>query len=222
MRDIEQTIEHAGLKIEIYPDNDPQRPDDWGDDRMFLVGFHEREFFVERKGFDKELCNALMGSTDEPEHHDKDVLDLDVRDTLKKYHVFGLEAYIHSGVALYLSGECKIDRQWDVSQVGCVFIAKTECRTRPSARKAAESLIETWNQYLSGDVHGYVVKDADGGDLDSLDESCWGFYGIESAIEAGKEAAEYLAKNIKQKREAKLKTLIANHVPLDRRAALIA
>ncbi len=31
-----------------------------------------------------------------------------------------------------------------------------------------------WNDYLSGNVYGYTVTDADGEDTDM---SCWGFYG---------------------------------------------
>ena len=42
-----------------------------------------------------------------------------------------------------------------------------------SARKAALGLIQEWNDYLSGNVYGYVVEDERGEHLDS----CWGFYG---------------------------------------------
>lgn len=92
----------------------------------------------------------------------------------KKYHVFGLEAYIHSGVCLALSHEGNFpDRQWDVSQLGCVFVARTETKYRSKARTMAKGLIETWNDYLSGNVYGYVIEDAQGNTIDS----CWGYYG---------------------------------------------
>jgi len=107
---------------------------------------------------------------------------------VRKYHIFGLEAYIHSGVVLALSREGGFpDRQWDVSQLGLVFAAKKEWRMRKSAEKAARGLVSTWNDYLSGNVYGYVVEP--GGD------SCWGHYGDYDApggaLEAGREAAEY-------------------------------
>jgi hypothetical protein len=97
----------------------------------------------------------------------------------KKYHVFALEAYIHSGVRLALSREGNFpDRQWDVSQLGAVFVAKKEWRRRDSARKAALGLIQYWNDALSGNVYGYIVEtfsdvDEEGEDIDS----CWGFFG---------------------------------------------
>ena len=82
-----------------------------------------------------------------------------------KYHIFGLEAYIHSGVVLALSQEGNFcDRRWDVSQLGFVFVAKSEWRIRKSAKKAARGLIEYWNAYLGGNVYGFVVKDKETGE----------------------------------------------------------
>ena len=98
----------------------------------------------------------------------------EAKDYLKKFHVFGLEAYIHSGVVLALSREGNFpDRQWDVSQLGLVFVAKTEARTRAKARKIALGLIETWNDYLAGRVYGFEIENNQGEAIDS----CWGFYG---------------------------------------------
>jgi hypothetical protein len=49
-----------------------------------------------------------------------------------------------------------------------------------------ESIVEVWNQYLSGDIWGYCIKDSSGEVLDS----CFGFYGFDycksEAIEAAK------------------------------------
>jgi hypothetical protein len=92
----------------------------------------------------------------------------------KKYHVFGLEAYIHSGVALALSREGNFpNRRWDVSQLGIVFVARAEWPSRGKAEEAARGLIESWNDCLSGNVYGYVIE---GPDEEHL-ESCWGFSG---------------------------------------------
>jgi hypothetical protein len=52
------------------------------------------------------------------------------------------------------------------------------------ARKCAEGLVETWNQYLWGDVWGYVITDSDGEEVES--GSCWGFYGLDACIEEAK------------------------------------
>lgn len=98
----------------------------------------------------------------------------EAKDYLKKYHVFGLEAYIHSGVSLSLSRQGNFpDRRWDVSELGLVFVAKNEARTRAKAQKLARGLISTWNQYLSGAVYGFKLENAVEEEIDS----CWGYYG---------------------------------------------
>lgn len=76
---------------------------------------------------------------------------------------------------------------------GCgevVQVSRTEWPTMERARKAAESFVETWNQYLAGEVYGYVVKEGD-----TVLDSCWGFYGEDEAIREGKSAMAHLEAN---------------------------
>lgn len=159
-----------GLVIKISQDEDPQSPDEYGDDNLFLVGYH-RDFTVER---DKVITKqGLIDCLAKPENLDPEALDR-VKAFKEKYHIFGLEAYIHSGVCLALSHEGGFpDRQWDVSQLGAVFLAKSEWKTWKQAHRTAQGHIEGWNDYLSGNVYGYVVTTQDGEDI----ESCWGFQG---------------------------------------------
>lgn len=97
----------------------------------------------------------------------------EAKDYLKRYHVFGLEAYIHSGIVLALSQEGNFpDRQWDVSQLGLVFVSREEWKTRAKAREAAKQLIKTWNTYLEGDVWSFTITDPSGKEVDS----CGGNY----------------------------------------------
>jgi len=208
MNEAIETLKYEGVTVQIFQDMDDEGPDKWGDDGLFLVAFH-RDFCVERKDFDEDLCRSVMTDCldeyDEPWDYAKEVK--------KKYHVFGLEAYIHGGVALSLAHEGNFpDRQWDVSQLGCVFVSKKEWRLRKSAKKAAEGHIKTWNEYLRGDVYGYVAEDADG-----ESDSCWGFYGMEYVLEEAKGAAEWLAKDMRKRHENRKKAEIKNHVPLHRR-----
>lgn len=162
------------MKYRIEQDDDPQRPNEWGDDGLFIVANH-RQFWVPAPG-EKSI----------PQYANE------VVDRYKKTHwVFPLEAYIHSGVVLAFSQEGNFpDRRWDVSQLGFVFASKKEWRLSASARKAAAGHIETWNQYLGGDVWGYIIEDEEGNHLDS----CWGFYGKEYCEEQAKEAMASLQK----------------------------
>ena len=154
--------------VTIEQDSDPQSPQEEGDTGLFLVARH-RDFYVPEPGEERitETAETLV----------------------KKYRnhwAFPIEAYIHSGVALAFSHQGNFpDRSWDVSQVGFIFASKEEWRLRKSATKAAKAYMETWNQYLSGDVYGYIIRSEDG-----KEESCWGFYGLDYCKEAAREAAE--------------------------------
>lgn len=191
-----ETIEYKGLKIKIEQDQDAESPSAWGDNSLFLVANH-RDFYVPEPG--EKRCPSDPA---------------ELLEWYKSTHwIFPLEAYIHSGVRLAFGHEGNFpDRRWDVSQLGFIFAAKKEWRLNKSARKAAASLIETWNQYLTGDVYGYIVED---GEPD--EESCWGFYGYDYCVEQAKEQADsILAHRLKAKTE-KAKAFIKNAVPLDKR-----
>lgn len=99
--------------------------------------------------------------------------DVDLDD--EGFDTFPLYAYIHSGVVLSLgSFRCP----WDSGLIGRVFVQRSEV---PDARKAAEAIVEQWNQYLSGDVWGYEVVRIEtcnlGHDHEDVVDSCWGYYG---------------------------------------------
>jgi hypothetical protein len=188
-----ETFKHAGLTVSIEQDQDAQSPSEWGDTSLFLVADH-RDFFVPPSPKERNFSVEAV-----------------IEDHKKTHWVFLLEAYIHSGVRLALAGEGNfVDRQWDVSLLGAVFASNKEWRLSKKAREAAESLIEEWNQYLSGDVWGYIIKGPDGEDLGEVGDSCWGFYGLSYCIEQAKEAAESCAESL-----AKLQheTAVAECVP---------
>ncbi len=155
---------YKGFNIKIYQDEDYSASDD-KDENRFLVGYH-RSFWVEppKDLFSKEELIAYFK---------KDKAGYDAT-LFKKYHVFALEAYIHSGVRLALANEGNFpDRQWDVSLVGAVLLAKEEWKTKAKAKKSAQSFIEYWNDVMSGNVWGYRVEDEEDNEV----ESCWGYVG---------------------------------------------
>lgn len=210
--------ERNGYTIKIYPDYYYQEtPNDWGDDEMFLVAFH-RDFTVDRKGFDLETVRAVANGG-KYEDGSKNEYALDI---LHDYHVFGLEAYIHSGVSLSLSYEGNYpDRRWDVSQLGMVFVSKKQTRFKKKAREYALGLLKTWNAVLEGSVYGFVVEK----DGDTVD-SCCGFieteYPIEktSVLKEARSSADWYFKDSLKKHIEKRKEQIQKHVPLYAREAL--
>lgn len=164
----------------LVVDESPMSPDEFNDDGdLFLVGYH-RDFFVESTHITREQCMDLKADLDDLEDYQKDF----VEEWKKLYHIFPLEAYIHSGVCLAIGQEGNFpDRRWDVSQLGFVFVKKDQWKEPDKAKDAARALIQDWNCVLSGDVYGCVVETYDHDKNRIEQDSCWGYYGQEYALE---------------------------------------
>lgn len=156
---------HNGCKVTITRDQDADSPDAWGDDGIFLVAFH-RQFHVIRADLKK------------PD---------DIEGWEEAYHVIPVNAYIHSGVSLSLAKAYPFNCPFDGGRVGYVLVSKAEWETSETAVEAAQALVDTWNQYLNGDVWCYTVEGPDG-----KVEACGGFYGQQDAITDAKAVADYL------------------------------
>ncbi len=161
-------------------DEDPYGgPDEWDDDGVFLVAYH-RQFTVKSKLISIDQARNLFKNDNELDEYELDF----VKTWKEKYHIFGLEAYIHGGVALALSGKGDFpDRRWDVSQLGLVFVSRESWPDEDKARDVAKSLIDEWNMYLSGDVYGCILERYDKKKKQIDYESCWGIYGEKYALE---------------------------------------
>ena len=155
----------------LVQDDDPESPNEFCDNELFLVHYH-RDFCI-RQG------NIITEEETREWYQGKKISQA------KNYHIFPVTAYIHSGVALSLSSDkYPFNDRWDVSHVGLVLVSKKEWKDKRKARKAAKSLIEEWNMYLSGDVYGLVCEKFDK-ERNSIDhDSVWGFYGKEEALKA--------------------------------------
>ncbi|SHF15500.1 hypothetical protein SAMN02745133_01946 [Desulforamulus putei DSM 12395] len=57
----------------------------------------------------------------------------------------------------------------------CVPLSDVEEVMANRAVQLLQSEVETYSQWLEGDVYGFVLKDAEGNEIDS----CWGFYGTD-------------------------------------------
>ena len=88
--------------------------------------------------------------------------------------------YEHSGMTISIN---PFSDPWDSGQVGFYFMTKgrawhewgyplTKAR-REKAIKCLEAEIAAYDQYLTGDVWGFQIIDAE----DKETDSCWGFYG---------------------------------------------
>ncbi len=118
-----------------------------------------------------------------------------------KITVLPLYLYDHSGLTMSTSYTYPYNDRWDAGQVGFIYVSYEKMKKEfgwkyMTGKRISKTLdylrseVDVYDQYLTGDVWGYIVENDAG---DSLD-SCWGFYGRDECVE---EAERMLAWEIK-------------------------
>jgi hypothetical protein len=109
--------------------------------------------------------------------------------------VLPLYLYDHSGITI----SCRsFPCPWDSGQVGAIYVTAEKVNaeygdtSKSSVTRAIgclESEVTEYDQYLTGQVYGYVITDDDGTEVDS----CWGFYGLDYCKEEATAQAKAIA-----------------------------
>jgi len=113
-----------------------------------------------------------------------DELEADIRKRENVAAILPLFLYDRSGITMNTTG---FDCRWDSGQVGFIFISKAKALKEYGGKIVTKKLrerletylkneVETYDQYLRGDVWGIKVFE-DGEEVDSI----WGFYGYDYA-----------------------------------------
>lgn len=93
-------------------------------------------------------------------------------------HISPVSLYDHSGITMYLGS----DKGWDCGTVGWIYADKKDFEHKENWREDAfeciKEEVKTYDQYLTGDVYGYIVEEyrEEDDDWEEID-SCWGFFG---------------------------------------------
>jgi hypothetical protein len=186
---IAETIDYKGYEIEICYDEMAMNPRTEFDNLGHMVCFHKR---------------YNLGD----ENHDYDSNDFDSWDELEDaiYQdndvcvCLPIYMYDHSGLAINTTG---FSCPWDSGQIGFIFIDKQTIRKEYGVKRISKKLrqriekyligeVETYDNYLSGSVFGYQIKETE---EDEILDSCWGFYGYNheqsGLLEYAKNAIDY-------------------------------
>ncbi len=165
-----ETREYKGYAIEIYQDEYPTDPRSW-DNLGTMVCFHKRYNLGDSHDFRREDAG-----------NDLDDLAVCIEETEDdKILWLPLYLYDHSGITMNTTG---FSCPWDSGTVGLIYITYTKLRYEYSWKNLTkqrkdriytylDSEVKEYDLFLTGEVYGYIIKDADGNDLDS----CWGFSG---------------------------------------------
>lgn len=220
-KDAIDTVSKGAYVSLIIPDDDPgESPRDW-DNLGTMVCWH-RNYNLGDYVEGNCRANSRVGKGD----NTFDVCEPDeFLDWLKENRadvaiLLPLYLYDHSGISMSTSHTYPYNDRWDSGQVGFIFVTKEQIRheysckriskkTLELATKVLEGEVETYDQYLTGDVYGYQlfkITDPDF-DPDSDDpedfgdelDSCWGFYGLDYCKQEVKELIDWHIKDDQEK-----------------------
>lgn len=154
--------QYKGYDIEIVPDIDPDNPRNW-DNAGTMVYWHNRY----------KLGDEMPKTSPDAwyEEHKNDIL-------------LPLYIYEHSGITMGVNGDIyPYNDRWDAGQVGWIYITRENAvkewgkkyctkKVEEHARSYLMGEVANFDNYLRGNVYGYVIKNEEGEIIDSL----WGYY----------------------------------------------
>lgn len=172
----EQTKEtRNGYTMRILTDDDPDSPADW--DNLGEIAYSSNHYTLGTERVSQERLHEIGEKIERGE-----------------YIGLPVYAYVHGGATISTGA---FSCPWDSGQSGFVYCTREKALAEwgntpdyeANALRILQGEVETFDQYLRGDVYGYTITDAHGDIVDS----CWGFYGIECAEEEAQAALKYWA-----------------------------
>jgi hypothetical protein len=177
-----ETIEYKGYTITIEHDEQSDNPRDW-DNLGVMVCWHRR--------YNLGDAHRYHSPNDFQEAIEAGEIDPAV--------MLPLYIYEHGGITMSTGGgRYPYNDPWDAGQVGWIYVSREAVRkeysrkrisrkTLECARQVLECEVQTYDQFLTGDVYYYRIEDDDGNLIDAVG----GLYGYEYALEEAKESADW-------------------------------
>lgn len=158
-----------GTTLEMIQDTDPANPRTERDNLGTMICFHKRYSLGDKHDYDTNQFTSWE------DMRNKLVNRLDIAVILPLY------LYDHSSITIATT---PFSCPWDSGQIGYVYVTKEKARKEYMVKRLTKQKlaliekvllteVETYDQYLTGDVWGYRVYNSDGDEI----ESVWGFYG---------------------------------------------
>ena len=216
------TKEYKGYTIKVEYDEDAQNPREWFEPAGTMVCWHSRynlgdmennglkgrehRSYPISKNYNEpiDLLYELAG-IDREEYQEQQYKEVGEYNDMSRADLFkvieekgtiikGLFLYDHSGITISTG---RFSCPWDSGQIGWIYITKDKIEkegwTPEQADKYLEGEVEVYDNYLTGEVYGFRIEDADGEEV----ESCYGYYGDdgkESMIQECKQTIDHLVK----------------------------
>lgn len=175
------------LTLQIKQDIDPQNPRTEWDNLGVMVCFHNRYGL----GDESDLRSDSFSGWDDVENH--------LRRECGAVIVLPLYLYDHGGITIRTE---PFSCPWDSGPVGFIYATRDGIlkgygrdpkkniltkKLKEQARECLKSEVTSYDQFLRGDVYGFVIEDEDGDHVDS----CWGFFGEDYCREEGERVLKW-------------------------------
>ena len=190
MRYIPETKIIGKYRIDIIQDEVPEDPREWGNATKMVFchrGYNlgdEHDYKSDNYGNWGELKEAIIANED-------------------VHTICPVYMMDHSGLSFSTNRYGGMYGYFDSGQIGYMLVTNKEAKDNgwdeERCFEAIELDLETYGQYISGDVYGYTITeiDEDGDDIEEV-ESCWGYYGTDSTMEEAEDIVECLIKKDKE------------------------
>lgn len=180
------------MKLSIKRDIDPQSPRDW--DNLGTISYnHSRynlgdekisdpiDWLADMLDFSEERVRRIADRLESDYYSNRVLEDLEAEFS-RNCIALPVYLYDHSGITINTTG---FSCSWDSGKVGYIWVSKEDIKkeygwnriTKQREEKIKtylEGEIETFDQYLTGDVYGFEFEDDEGNE-----DGCWGFYGTD-------------------------------------------
>lgn len=179
--------------IEVVQDESPSSPRE--DDNLGkMICFHGRYNLGDKHNYDhtdysgwRELKDAIIKNEDVAV-------------------ILPLYLYDHSGITISTS---PFSCRWDSGQIGWVYVSKKKLREEYNVKRITKAIIEkatkvlegevkTYDQYLTGDVYGYIIYKVStcekGCEHKEEVDSCWGYYGENDCMSEAEDIVQHYLK----------------------------
>lgn len=185
---LKETIQYKSYSIEVHYDQDPTSPRDCNLGN--IICFHRRYSLSD---------DNLSFSKSAEDYNSWAEMETAIKNHYKTDIILPIYMYDHSGITISTS---PFSCRWDSGQVGWIIVDRKgmkECMGWSKITEQREEQlinilkqeVQTYDQYLTGDVWGYEIYDEEGEFVDS----CWGFYGREYC----EKEAEYIVAHYEEK-----------------------
>lgn len=185
-----KTLHHAGCRIEIHQDDTADNPVQQWDGQAKVQIWH--------RGYDFGNDHTFNTPQEVQEYfrrHRRQVVFLPVF------------MYDHSGITVNTTG---FSCPWDSGQVGYCWCSRDDAeealgtRDREAAYRFLRETVQLLDDYLTGNVYGYVVLDPQ---TSATIDSCWGYFGdpeVSGLLDDARAVAEQQDQQVREAARASL------------------